>query len=344
MFEHYWDNAMQNEIIFSSSQGRKVWNTLDRIAHDYDQEINPLELENIAHDLLKKIIDEPMLKKISAVANNNMLSHIIIRNFVSIQSLPFTPTDDSTPDSAGWRIPASALLGLLRLTGHSARSFLDEMNGRLCHMVMPASNNEKSFVRSTKKLEFHTEVVNGYFVEESPEPGKPVSPEVFGLLGLRNPDGIATTLIPLDRVLNKLTPDIIEALMKPHFSAISQSSFDREIIIKDVPVLKKLNAGCMGLRYSRSKVMANNAKASEALHMLTNEIAHSEHIQQIVLNPGDALILNNRTCVHGRGSIAGTQKFDGMDRWLLRIYGYKFDTLPMLKTVPDKKHIIMVDI
>jgi len=343
MFEYCWDEAMHNEIVFSSRQGRKVWNTLDRIAHNYDQEKTPLELENVAHNLLKDIMDDSVLRKISAVSDNNTMSHVVVRNFLSIKSLPLTPTDDNSPDTSGWRIPATALLGLLRLSGHSARSFLDEMNGRLCHMVMPAKNNEKSFIRSTKKLGFHTEVVNGYFYEENPIPGKPVSPDVFGLLGLRNPDGIATTLIPLDSVLNNLTPDVIEALMKPQFSAISQSSFDREIMINNISVLTKLSGGGMGLRYSHSKITADNSEAAKALQALADEISHSEHVMQVVLNPGDALILNNRTCVHGRGAITGTQKFDGMDRWLIRIYGYKFSTLPMLKTLPDKKHVIMVD-
>lgn len=41
VFEHYWDKTMQNEIIFSSSQGRKVWNTLDSIAHNYDHGEKP---------------------------------------------------------------------------------------------------------------------------------------------------------------------------------------------------------------------------------------------------------------------------------------------------------------
>lgn len=334
---------MQNEIIFSSGQGRNVWNTLDSITHEYDQEESPLELENVAHDLLKNIIDDSVLTKIRAVSSDNKLSHIVIRNFISIKSLPYTPIDDNPPDTADWRIPATALLGLLKLSGHSARSFMDEMNGRLCHMVMPAKNNEKSFVRSTKKLGFHTEVVNGYFIEEDPIPGKPISPEVFGLLGLRNPDGIATTLIPLDSVLKNLTQEVIIELMKPQFSAISQSSFDREIKINKISVLKRLNGGGMGLRYSRSKVIANNPIAAEALQVLADEISHSDHVIQVVLNPGDAIILNNRTCVHGRGSISGTQKFDGMDRWLLRIYGYKFDTLSRLKTLPDKQHVIMVD-
>ncbi|WP_300002510.1 carbon starvation induced protein CsiD [uncultured Cedecea sp.] len=333
---------MQNEIVFSSRQGRKVWNTLNSVAHNYDQEDTPLELESVAHDILKMIIDDTVLKKISAVSDNK-ISYLVIRNFLSIQSLPFTPIDNASPDTPGWRIPASALLGLLRLSGHSARSFLDEMNGRLCHMVMPAKNNEKSFNRSTKKLGFHTEVVNGYFMEEDPMPGNPISPDAFGLLGLRNPDSIATTVIPLESVLKSLTPKVIESLMKPQFSAISQSSFDREFSINNISVLKKLHDGGMGLRYSNSKVTANNLEAAKALQALADTINRSENITQVVLHPGDVLLLNNRTCIHGRDAIAGTQKFDGMDRWLIRIYGYKLASLSMLKTLPNKKHIITVD-
>ena len=334
---------MQNEIIFSSEQGCKVWNTLSRISNDYNQEDHPLELESKASQLLMDILDGATLKKISAVFDKGTSCHIILRNFITIKSLPLTPVDDKQPAMDGWRIPAIALLGLLKLSGHSARSFLDEMQGRLCHMVMPAKDSKKSFLRSTKKLGFHTEVVNGYFVEEEPRPGAPVSPEIFGLLGLRNPDGIATTLLSLDYVLKNLSQEAIEELVKPQFSATSQSSFDREIVIQNVAVLKKLNGGEMGLRYSHSKLMANNARAAWALEELAFKIEQSEQVTEVVLNPGDVLILNNRTCVHGRGAISGTQKFDGMDRWLIRIYGYKFETLSRLKTVPDKKHIILVD-
>lgn len=334
---------MQNEIVFSSEQGCKVWNTLSSISKEYNQEEHPLELESKASELLQDILDDATLKKIREVFEKGDASHIILRNFITIKSLPYTPVDDKQPEMDGWRIPAMALLGLLKLSGHSARSFLDEMQGRLCHMVMPAKNSKKSYLRSTKKLGFHTEVVNGYFIEEDPQPGAPVSPEIFGLLGLRNPDGIATTLISLDCVLKNLSQEVIEELAKPQFSATSQSSFDREIVIQDVAVLKKLKGGGMGLRYSHSKLVANNPRAAMALEKLASEINTSEHITEVALNPGDVLILNNRTCVHGRGAISGTQKFDGLDRWLIRIYGYKLETLPRLKTSPDKKHIILVD-
>ncbi|MDE9566909.1 TauD/TfdA family dioxygenase [Xenorhabdus bovienii] len=52
-------------------------------------------------------------------------------------------------------------------------------------------------------------------------------------------------------------------------------------------------------------------------------IKNSKQIMHVALSPGDALILNNRICLHGRSAISDTAKFDGTDRWLVRIYGYK---------------------
>lgn len=97
--------------------------------------------------------------------------------------------------------------------------------------------------------------------------GQPVAPESFGLIGLRNPDNISTTLLPLRSVLAKLESETINELMKPIF--------------------------------------------------------HS-------------------TSLHRRTIIASSAKFSGLDRWLLRVYGYKFSTLPVLKTHADKQHIMGV--
>jgi hypothetical protein len=94
--------------------------------------------------------------------------YLLVRNLLSAESLPLTPTDDRSPDEQGWREQAAALLGMLAACGATAASFEDEMGGRLCHMVMPAKNSETSYSRSTKPLNFHTEVVNGYFAEEAP--------------------------------------------------------------------------------------------------------------------------------------------------------------------------------
>ncbi|MGH7192320.1 MAG: TauD/TfdA family dioxygenase, partial [Candidatus Saccharimonadales bacterium] len=43
-----------------------------------------------------------------------------------------------------------------------------------------------------------------------------------------------------------------------------------------------------------------------------------ELIERIVLQPGDVLFLDNRKCLHGRESF--DPRFDGFDRWLVRVY------------------------
>jgi len=185
---------MEYEIIFSKRQSSEIWDVLSKILVDYDQEVTPLAFESLAAEILNETLDTAIANKIKFSLRNNHSPYLLIRNFISLKTLPSTPTNDESSDPSSWQITAAAFMGLLRLTGHSARSFQEEMNGRLCHMVMPARNDEKSYRRSTKELMFHTEVVNGYFVEENPRMGQPVAPESFGLLGLRNPDNISTML------------------------------------------------------------------------------------------------------------------------------------------------------
>ncbi|CEE91710.1 hypothetical protein XNA1_550035 [Xenorhabdus nematophila str. Anatoliense] len=332
-----------NEFILSDRESSSLWDVIQKIPESYDQEKNPIELEFLASDAIKNTLDSKTLSKIKAFKENKAESFLLLRNFIAIKNLLPTPTNDVSPDNKGWRTPAAALLGVLRLTGHSARSFSDEMNGRLCHMVMPAKNDEKSYLRSTKKLGFHTEVVNGYFIEEDPYYGQPVSPEIFGLIGLRNPDRVATTLLRLEYILEELDQDTIEELMKPNFFAQSQSSFDREISIENVPALKINKDGIIYIRYSHSKLIAKEEKSRLALLALSNAINNSSKVEFISLNPGDILIINNRICLHGRSSLTDTAQFNGFDRWLLRLYGYAITTIPILKTQSECKHIMMVE-
>lgn len=56
-------------------------------------------------------------------------------------------------------------------------------------------------------------------------------------------------------------------------------------------------------------------QAQEALDKLLKSI--KEHTKEIVLQTGDVLILDNRKLVHGRKSFKA--KYDGTDRWLLRM-------------------------
>jgi len=55
--------------------------------------------------------------------------------------------------------------------------------------------------------------------------------------------------------------------MKPVFEANSQSSFDRNIRIDNIPVLKTLNEGELGMCYSHSKLKAIEEKGENVAHL-----------------------------------------------------------------------------
>lgn len=332
----------ETTIVLSAAQQAQISTDLKASCNHISQEMHPHTLAVKAEEIILKHLNHVQREIVKQFSDHGDSPYLIIRSLVSLENLPPTPTDDQSPVEQSWREQAACLLGLLAACGATAASFEDEMGGRLCHMVMPAKNSEASYSRSTKQLNFHTEVVNGYFAEELPSHGKPLSPDVFGLACLRNPHGTSTTLLPIQPILDSLSIIDIEDLSRPEFSAYSQSSFDREIVIKAVPVLIRQKNGLMGMRYSNSKLQPLTDRAEKALVTLKGHISTSP-FESIALQPGDALILNNRICLHGRSALNGTARFDGTDRWLIRIYGYHPRAKAHMRVIANKVHVMLLD-
>ncbi|WP_114192920.1 TauD/TfdA family dioxygenase [Edaphovirga cremea] len=328
---------LPNDIRDSISE--KLYN----LPASYDQERDPASLAIAAASRIADLLDPCTQSQILDFREKRQSPYLLLRNFISTENIPPTPTNDTSPDTDSWRVQAAALLGLLHLSGYVAASFQDEMGGRLCHMVMPAKNDEKSFLRSTKMLNFHTEVVNGYFGEDFPECGQTVSPEAFGLICLRNPNGTPTTVLPLAKVLEKLDEETMTLLMKKKYTACSQSSFDRNIIIRNISVLNELSNGTLGIRYSHSKLKGQDESAQLALNKVHALLTDNPETINVNLNPGDALILNNRSCLHGRSAITDSATFDGLDRWLIRIYGFDRGAFSRMKKMESMKHVILLN-
>ncbi|MCL5424481.1 MAG: TauD/TfdA family dioxygenase [Gammaproteobacteria bacterium] len=317
----------------------------DRLKHScgkISQEHRPDVMANTAAPIIKSTLGHTIFERILDKCSTGEHPYIIYRNISKISNLPPTPADDISPDEEKWRYYASVFLGILNLHNLKAAAFKDEMDGRLFHMVMPARNSGKSFHRSTKELKYHTEVVNGYFHEENPKKGAPISPEFFGLMCLRNPDNIPTKVLPVKKILNKMDTKKIHALTKPEFSAFSQSSFDAMIETKKVPVLVKCENGKLGIRYSSSKLRGITTEAEKALHSFKELMSNNYLDTHLNLSPGDLAIINNRFCLHGRGEIFGTQKFDGNDRWMLRVYGYNKNRLSKINFDDQQQHVMLV--
>lgn len=306
------------------------------------QEHQPDVMANTASPIIKNTLGQSIFERVLDENSTGEQPYVVYRNIAKVSNLPLTPTDDISPKEESWRYYASIFLGIFNLHGLKAASFRDEMGGRLFHMVMPACNSSKSFHRSTKELLYHTEVVNGYFHEENPKKGAPVSPEFFGLMCLRNPDNIPTKVLPIKKILNKMDSKTIHVLSKPEFSAFSQSSFDAVIETKRVPMLVKCESGEFGIRYSSSKFQGITTEAKKALHTFKELLSNSRVDTHLSLSPGDLAIINNRFCLHGRGKIFGTERFDGNDRWMLRVYGYKKNRLGGIVFDDKKPHVMLV--
>ncbi len=320
--------------------------TISRLIGDnasgLSQETHPDALSRISSQTVGEYLSEANRRQIERFSASDGVPYLLLKKLIDIDHLPLTPSDDASPDEAGWRKQAATMLGYLRLCGVQAASFQDEMGGRLFHMVMPAKNSSKSLSRSTKALNFHTEVVNGYFEEENPCRGAPIAPNVFSLACLRNPDKVRTTILPLSEIINELSGKTILQLMKPEYCARSQSSFDRDIEIKNVQVLVPLYNGHLGIRYSYSKLAGMTDGGKRALAELREIINMFDESYSVVLEPGDVLVLNNRLCLHGRGEVGSTSNFDGLDRWLLRLYGYSDSTFALTQLRPGSSHVMQV--
>lgn len=268
--------------------------------------------------------------------------YVVIKNILDCSAIPPTPTDDRVPPTSGWHHVISCILGTLTVAGTRPGSFLHEKEGRLCHMVAPAKVNEEALHRTTKTLHYHTEIVNGALPgERLVGGGRPVSPDVIALACLRNPNDVGTTLLPVERILDNLPFSVIEQLLLPNFSASSQSSFDVVTTIANVPVLVPLEGGKMAIRYSRSKLVGNTPQARSALQLLTDFLDRDEFGTTVSLQPGDILLMNNRTCLHRRVAIKNTAQFDGTDRWLIRIYGFGHEIWQTAKRSAEQHHVII---
>ncbi len=329
-------------IQITSQQQIALSQHLEHACREICSEKMPYQLAACSAEILAEHLTAENLANLKLFQKTGASPFVLVKGLVTTTNLPPTPLDDSVPEKNSWKLQAAALLGILKLCGFNPASFQDEMGGRLYHMVMPAQNSLKSFIRSTKPLNLHTEVVNGYFHEEEIEFGAPLSPGAFGLMCFRNPDNIPTNVFPIKNILDKLGNDTLHELMKKNFIVRSQSSFDREIVLENVPVFLLLSNGLLGMRYSHSKLAGQNTAANEALSTLKLIIEESE-LTSLVLQAGDILIVNNRICLHGRAKISTSEQMNGLQRWLVRVYGYDNASMQKINFDSSRSYAMIVN-
>lgn len=212
-----------------------------------------------------------------------------------------------------------------------AFAWATQQGGYICHDLLPIKGLETAQTGSSSSclLDFHTE-----------DAFLPLRGDYVSLMCLRNPGDTATTVGKVD--LGSLTEDEIAVLFEPRFSFKPDLSHTPEFCgngSKTPPAVKRhMEASYQTIRnteQSPPKVpilsgrpdkpyicidpvfmdRPTDNRSAAAFEALVNSLNNG--LQDVVLTPGDVVIVDNFRMVHGRKPFKAN--YDGTDRWLKRI-------------------------
>lgn len=211
--------------------------------------------------------------------------------------------------------------------GQQAISYGSESEGTLFVNLVVIPGDGTKAEKSQAPMRGHTDAASfpprGHL--DSNRPNIAPSPDYVCLVGLRNPDYVQTTVMPLSAILAKLSTQHIDELKMPQFNIKAQETFvlgtkralGESHIAQDVAVLYDIDDQ-VGVRFSHKRVLADDSDAGEEA-LTAFKTACPECEEDIVIRPGDLLLVSNRFALHGRAEVGG--EVGGETRWLLRTYG-----------------------
>ncbi|MGW0060647.1 TauD/TfdA family dioxygenase [Streptosporangium sandarakinum] len=235
--------------------------------------------------------------------------------FLVIRGL-FDEFADPGPTPLHWsqnneRRTAEHDIGLITVaaTLGSVFGWTNQQDGRIVHDILPSPGHENMQVgaSSAVPLAWHTE--DGFHPERA---------DLLILLCLRNPDGVGT------RLANIRHADIGDAdlvLLEEPLLVIEPDDSYGDATDRSAPpvgmatVWARNDGPCVRYDPSYTRMLTDDGCFLEAYGKLG--AAFEECGRTVSLDPGDLLIVDNDTVVHGR--VAFRPRYDGTDRWLKRV-------------------------
>lgn len=244
---------------------------------------------------------------------------LLVSGLPTDPNLPDTPTDGGPSRDKPTFVAERVLLGLSQLLGEPV-GFTSEKNGRLIHDVAPVKMGAATQTNESSKvfLNFHNDIVHddsGRYDIANPD---------FLVLNCLRPDagGEAITCYADARdVCRAMHPDTLAVLREPLFQLNAPGSYVRdvaggaEVLSDPMPVIAG-PAHAPEVSVSANGVRGLTAEAEQAVATLQHACVSVAH--QVCLEPGSALLINNRKGLHARSQFVA--RHDGSDRWLQRSY------------------------
>ncbi len=238
----------------------------------------------------------------------NACGLVLLRNVAAVENLGETPASWRAADTAESRQYAFTALLLGSLFGDPI-GWSAQQSGRVVTDVLPSRGSEQTFVSasSSRELAWHTE--DGF---------SPYRADWLGLLCLRNPDRVPTTVSQV--AVDHLPGRTEEVLREGRFFIARDPAHDTGMACgqEDVPLsILSGPSHAPTLRADRDfmRPAAGDHEAAVALAHLIDHL--DERLTDVVLEPGDMAFINNNVAVHGRRSFRAS--YSPTERWLKRI-------------------------
>lgn len=190
--------------------------------------------------------------------------------------------------------------------------YVDEGNGGLFVNICPTDHNKKS----RSDLRGHTD---GAFLYMPGEilPGWMPIPRYIALYCVKN-SLVYTRVAHVKRISELLHKDHLKVLSEDNFRITPQDTWGVKAL-SDFwswrPLIKK-HQDDLYVRYSHSTVVSKSSVAEKVRKTLEHAIGKS--YEDVLLRPGDVLVIDNLRTVHGRRGFADGNRLE--DRWLIRFY------------------------
>ncbi len=305
------------EIFISYAEAQSLKNNQVTITDFSDHSL--LDSMDECATLFRLALTANNLAKIIHFKNNRDAVVMIIRGLPCEQDIPATPyyANESLMQT---QQAVTATLGIYELLKLYPVTYEGENAGHLFRHVVPAKPavHQKSSHGSYFTLGMH---VDNCHLPLAPEPGDrnfSSSPEYLSLFCLRCDLRVYTKVAILDEAVKQLPSDSVHELLKPNFTLTMPESFSnrRE---RTLPILIRDQSGVYYSRFDREYTQPKTKAAQRAFEHLSEALLKPPALHNIMLRPGDFMIFKNQRVTHARESF--TPRFDGTDRWLLRVFG-----------------------
>ena len=321
-----------NEIVLTETEISQIRLILNPLVSEYASAENPefLRLARIySHELPRRL--RQALNEFETV-EMDLGIYLITGYPIDDAKIGLTPEHWKDNPDRSKTLEEEMLLVLFGSLLGEAFGWVTQQGGRIIHDVMPMKGNENEQLGtgSEQLLWWHNE-----------DAFHPYRGDYLGMMCLRNPDQVATTIACVDQM--NLTAEQAALLFEPRYVIRPDESHQEKnscCLVGEPPISKQ------DVSFAYERVQQMNAlpqklsvlfgdpespyiridpyfmerdqldpEAQEALDAIVRSLDTA--LQDLVLKPGDFVFIDNYRTVHGRRPFKA--RYDGYDRWLKRI-------------------------